>query len=309
MPCADEVWWLQNRQGPECEFFQAVADLGHYGRNPKGTTRQGIYAAAPSGEFLASINTNDADAMADMLTRALEKWKSLSKEKRLREKPLDEKGRTRLEASCPAAGLVLRQYSRDLPREKPQKGWTAKAWNTDTAWFTAEEARSMLPAEPKAGDKHAVPEALVRRLARCQLLDNVRGQTSDYPDRCVSKAGLDVEVVSVEGDLVTVKLTGATVTLQNGKWPIGGNDDADKSTEQERGYQATLLGKATYDLKKKRFTSFELVAAGMRTGGTQYNVRANDLGAAPLGFVFQLATDSPSDRVAPAFVWAYGWKR
>jgi hypothetical protein len=70
-----------------------------------------------------------------------------------------------------------------------------------------------------------------------------------------------------------------------------------------------LLGKATFDLAKKRFTAFELVAAGLRKGGTQYNGRPDDLGEHAIGFVFQLAGDSPSDRVAPAFVWAYRWRR
>lgn len=309
VPCADEVWWLCNRAGPEGEYFVRVADQGHYGKNPKTATRQGIYGAAPSGEFLASINTNNADAMIGMLKKALAKWKELPKEKRLCDKPLDDKGRTRLEAQFPTDGLALRLYSRDLPREEKPKGYFANAWNTDTAWFNAVEARSFLPATPKAGDKHDVPAELVSRLAQCHLLDNVRGQTVAYDEKNVETASMTTEVVAVDGDTVTLRFTGKSRASAKGKWPVRGFDDANNPTEQERSMDVKLLGKATFDLGKKRFTAFELVAAGMRKGGTQYNGRPDDLGEHPIGFVFQLAGDSPADRVAPAFVWAYRWRR
>jgi hypothetical protein len=309
VPCADEVWWLQNRAGPECDYFRAIAEKGHYGGNGKGTTRQGIYAAAPGGEFLASCNTNDPDAMIAMLTKALAKWRELPKEKRLRDAPLDDKGRTRMESQFPADGLALRAWSRDLPRAEKARGYFAHAWNTDTCWFTADEARSFLPTEPTAGATHDVPAALVRRLSRCHLLDNVRGQTMAYDDKNITAASLKVDVVSVDGDTVTLKLSGESKAAAKGRWPVKGFDDADKPSEQERSMELALLGKAVFDLAKKRFTAFELVAAGTRRGGTQYNGRSDDLAPQPIGFAFTLATDSPSDRVAPAFVWAYGWRR
>jgi hypothetical protein len=83
----------------------------------------------------------------------------------------------------------------------------------------------------------------------------------------------------------------------------------DSPTPQKRGFEATLLGRASWDRKRERFTAFELVVAGTRYGGTQYNGRGDDLDRAPMGIVFQLAGERPQDRVAPAFVWDYGWKR
>jgi hypothetical protein len=71
-----------------------------------------------------------------------------------------------------------------------------------------------------------------------------------------------------------------------------------------------LLGTATFDLKKERFLSFELVAVGTRWGATQFNVRSDDLGPAGMGFYFTLAGDSPAERVAPAhFFQVYRWNR
>jgi hypothetical protein len=62
-----------------------------------------------------------------------------------------------------------------------------------------------------------------------------------------------------------------------------------------------LLGKATFDMTKERFLTFELVALGTRWGSTQNNSRRGDLDEAPIGLLFTLAGDSPCERVAPAF--------
>lgn len=310
------MWYLHNQKGPECDLFRAFCEKGHYGGRTKPTnTRQGIYAVAPSGEFLASVNTNDAKAMARMLTKALEAWDALPKERRFMEKPpaADPEGRWRTEKWHPSDGLVLRQFVRDLPREKPgadtqRERYFTKAWNQDFAWFRKAEARSFLPEKPEAGARRDVPEALVRRLARFHLIDIVRGQTSSFPDACVEKAELSVEVTAVEGDVVSIKLAGATTTRQKMSTGVKGYGDMNDPKERERGYEAKLLGRATYDLQKEKFVAFELVAVGSRWGGTLYNGRGDDLDPAPMGIVFTLAGEQPADHVAPAFVWEYGWK-
>jgi hypothetical protein len=91
---------------------------------------------------------------------------------------------------------------------------------------------------------------------------------------------------------------------------VSGSRGARTVTPQKRGYEARLLGRATYDVAKERFLTFELVAVGTRWGGTQFNVRRDDLDPAPMGVLFTLAGDSPWERVAPAFFnEVYGWNR
>ena len=124
VPAADEVYRLQNLQtgtDPECRLFQKFAERGHYGGRP-GTTRQGTYAATPSGVLLASINSNDPKRIADMLQRALAKWQTLSRAERLlpndpRQQVADIK---RPERFYPKDGLVLYVTSRDMPRDAQQ---------------------------------------------------------------------------------------------------------------------------------------------------------------------------------------------
>ena len=314
IPAADEVWLLQHGKGAESELFLKFAEKGHYGGRTRPTdTRQGIYCATPSGEFLSSLNHNDPRRVEAALRQALAAWEAMPREKRLRpEAPAAApEGRFRWETLFPADGLSLRVFVRDLPREGgPKEGdWRTRSWNQDSAWFRKEEARSFLPEKPAKGAVQEVPAALVRRLARCHLLDFVRGQTPVLPDAAVEKAVLRTEVLSVEGDLVVLRLSGETRTVHRGHWAVAGFKDMEKPSEQERGYEATLLGKARFDLAAGRFTEFELVASGDRWGATQYNGRTDDPGPAPMGFVLTLDIADPPLPVAPAQIGAYGWRR
>ncbi len=295
VPAADEVYRLQNpRTGtdPECRLFQKFAELGHY-RQP-GATRQGTYCVTPSGVLLASMNSNDPKRISDMLEKALAKWESLKREERLL--PTDpEKQRGEIKRSerfYPEDGLVLYLTARDMPREaqeaKPaREDWRVFAWNQDFAWFTKSEAKQFVPPEPKVGKKQDLSLPLVHRIACAHLVDNVRGQTAPFEENQVKKARLTAEVTAVDGNVVALRLEGETRTEMSGP--------------RKHGLDMRLLGKATYDLTKARFLTFELVALGSRWGGTQLNGRRGDSDAAPIGILFTLAGDSPCERVAPAF--------
>jgi hypothetical protein len=311
VPAADEVYRLQNGTDTECRFFQKFAEKGHYGSRP-GASRQGTYAVTPGGELLASVNSNNPERIATLLRDALAKWEKLAPGDRL---PAgNPKGQApdlrRAERHYPDGGLVLHVYSRDLPRADEAAGWRGKAWNQDYAWFQKQEARRFLPAEVRVGQKHDVPAPLVRRLARAHLVDNVRGQTRPFDEKHVETARLTAEVKAVDGDVVSLRLDGATRAAAEGTWPVGGLRGGRNATPQKRGYEAALLGKATYDVKAERFLTFELVAVGTRWGATQFNVRRDDPGPAPMGVLFTLAGDGPWERVAPAFFnEVYGWGR
>jgi hypothetical protein len=309
IPAADEVWGLQHVKGPEGEFFRGFSEKGHYGgRTEPSDTRQGLYAVAPSGEFLASINSNDAKAVAGMLRRALDAWKALPAEKRLGpEREASPKDRPRMEARFPEGGAILFVHTRDLPRgDGVGDGPWANAWNRDQAWLRPEDVAAFLPGMREVGATSELPPAMVRRLARCHLVDTVRGQTFPYPDRDVVEAKLKATVISVEGAQVTLRLEGSVTLLQKGRWPINGFRDADSPTEQERRFTGTWRGEARFETKETKLLSFTLVTAGLRHGATQYNGRADDLGPAPLGVVFTLAEEGTAP-VAPAALWEYRW--
>jgi hypothetical protein len=300
VPAADEVYRMQNLQtgtDPECRLFQKFAELGHY-RQP-GATRQGTYCVSPSGVLLGSMNSNDPKRILDLLEKSLAKWETLSRDERLL--PTDPKKQLpdikRPERYYPEDGLVLTVTSRDMPRGEgqPKAGlpkaaradWRETAWNQDFAWFTKAEARQFLPAEPKVGGKQDLPESIINRIACAHLIDNVRGQTNPFNESQIKKARLTAEVTKVDGNTVSLRLEGETSTAVDGP--------------RKHSLDMRLLGSATFDLAKGRFTAFELVAVGVRAGSTQLNGRRNDTDPAPIGILFTLAGDGPCERIAPAF--------
>lgn len=307
MPVADEVWYLHNRKGPECDFFRSFCEEGHYGGRRKPTsTRQGIYCATPGGTFLASVNSTDPRRLEAMLKQAQARWKAMPEAERyMQEAPkAGAADRFRGESNYPEGGLVLRVYTRDLPRdERPRRGWRAAAWNEDFAWFKAQEARAFVPEEHEVGAERRVEAALVRRLARCHFVDNVFGQTRPFRDAEVEQARLTSRVVKLEGAQIHLVLEGATRTSAEGRWHMGGLRFEKK--KMTRGFEARLRGTAVFDTATARFTAFEMVAVGTRWGGTQYNARDDDLDPAPMGVALVLAGDSPAERVTPAHYWSY----
>jgi hypothetical protein len=311
VPVADEVSRLQSQRSADCLFFQEIAEQGHFaGRTQPSRTRQGIYALAPGGAFLASLNTRDPRVMARMLRLALDRFDKLSVAERtgMRRNP----DVWRWERYYPEDGLALKIYSRDLDRgfsSMASFDWRRQAWNQGFAWFTKEEARSFLAESAAVGSVQEVPEPVLRRLTRLHLVDNVRGQVSPFPKEAVDRAQLTSKIVAVEGELILVQFSGETRASLEGSWAVGGFADRDEPEVQKRGMNLRLLGTGKYDRGREAFVELEIVAVGTRFGGTQFNGRGDDLAPAPIGFVLQLAGSSPQDRVAPDFIYHYGWQK
>ncbi len=244
-----------------------------------------------------------------MLKKAHRKWNELSDDQRLRKDDPKKKTKDvhRMEDQYPDDGLVLSVYSRDLNRNVKPSNWKANAWNSDFAWFRRSEARKLLPERLEQGQEHRVPKKIVHRLARFHLIDNVRGQTRPYPSEAVRKARLTSRVLDTDGSRVTIRFTGTTKTRLTGTWSVCGFDDRNQPKERERGYHANLRGKAVYNRTSEAFETFELLAAGRRWGGTQYNGRCKDLEPAPMGVYFTFAENTSEQKVAPAFFWKYQW--
>jgi hypothetical protein len=254
------------------------------------------------------VNTRSAERVALMLREALAGWEELGTQERTRALELDDDtaappvqglGAERF----PEDGLVLRVVSRDLPRASQAADWRADAWNMDHAWFQRDEARALLPAELVPGARGEAPVALVQRLARLHFVDNVRGQTLAFAAEDVGLARLEVEVVALAEGGCELRLEGETRAAAEGVWPVRGFDDAQSPGPQRRGVSTRLVGRASFDVARERFSAFELVALGERFGGTQYNGRGDDLEPAGIGFALTLA--AADERVAPAHYWRY----
>jgi hypothetical protein len=284
------------------EFFWKIAKQRPEDR---AVPTQGIYVMTPGGKLLGfRQRDHDPDSIAKLLSQALDQWKALGRKERLgasAPRPIGAAS-SRPERRLPEGGLILELFVRDLPRKTgPVAPEFAAMWNRDFAWFTREEVRSMIPQGHRLGERHRVPDKLVRRLARLHLLDSVRGINDARPfgEQHVEKAEMFMDVVKVEGDVLSLRIEGATRAVEP---PLADARGSDRPDEKERGYEARLLGRATFEGRLGRFTSFALVAIGPRWGGRGYahSMRQGDLEPQPMGFALRMLPPSePVERAVP----------
>lgn len=280
---ADEVWGLEHLDTPGPRFFQAFGKKVPPAQWPNGSTKQGIYAMTAEGDYLgAHFARHSKDETLVLLTNALQKWEEISKERGLTPQPIPRRGKHTWDGGGVAAragggagkdaALILQVNSRDLPRADGKFAGPLEyrtAWNQNWLDFKAEEMAAFLP---KSGARAEVPPAVFHKLAREALIDNVRGQTGTWPESSIQKAVFHSEPISTAGDLQTVRFDGAF-----------------RAADADRSFDGKLYGKAVYNTRLGRFTHFELVAAGVRTGGTGHaNFRTVGEGASALGVSFIL---------------------
>lgn len=286
-----------------------------------GETRQGIYAIAPSGVLLAQaqddVFAGPALAALDAMRRGLKAWERLSEEERYLAEPegFAEEEREAGDFAFPEEGLVLYESLRDLPRKDPtpaeiedMKQFAAHTWNQDTVWYRKDEARRFLPADPKPGERYAVPEPLVMRLATCHLVDSIRNLVLPFEAKDVETARLDGTVLTVEEGEVTARLSGRVRTVCRGVWTVGDFAE-DPPRPHTRGIDVEILGYLRYDTRAGRFTRFDVAAVGTRWGGITSNGRYNNLNPTPIGFAFAIKEVKHwTDRFAPSRIYGYVWE-
>ncbi len=293
VPTTDEVWLLQNGKSPECKLFQKMAANGHY--RTKNKTKQGMYVCTPGGEFLASVNSNNPDRVMAMMREGLQAWNALKPDQRIEVDASIEKPDRRAEASEPDDGLILAVYARDLPDTLDPNSQAGEKWNRDTAWFSKQEALELIPGKREVGQSLKFPQPLVNRLVALHLVDAVKGQTEHYASEDVQDSEIVATITDVASDTVTMELAGKTT--------VGTTRSTRRSSPH--GVATRLLGRAEFDLKKLKFTQFEIVALGRRWGHTRFNFRREENRESnPIGFVLQLAPEDEPP-IVPAFYWAY----
>ncbi len=297
VPVADEVYMLypedphnleRVKDEPAHQLFKRFGESMPKGDWNHPGTKQGIYLMGPDGEYLEgrfAAGSDPAD-IARRIERALERWEKLRKEKKYANKPVPALGE-QLPPEVEGKPMVLRVSLRDLkslerPAATPRwragafddsnwAGFMQWAWNQN--WIAFDEPAAWIP---KGKDEQPVADALVKRLCREVLVDNVRGQAPHWTREHVKRAELFVRRV---GD--------------SEPWLLEYRGSAQMDAG-EQGYEATLVGEAQWDSKARRFVRFELVALGLRRGAWQFNQRERDKGPAPMGVALRLFEEPPA---------------
>ena len=279
-----------------------MANKGHYRR--VGGSRQGIYICSPGGKLLASINSLNPDDVLKTINNGLDKWNDLPSSERHLPENYKPQAMHRWEDSYPEKGLVLKSAKADVFTDPPMQSERGDRWNMDYVWFSKNEARLWLPPDPKKGDTYQLPTILKDRLFRFHMVDNVRGQTLPFAPQEIKEAHVQVKVIKQKKSNIQFKISGTSRAVAKGPWLLGENDWR-PTHELDHSMETNLLGNATYDLELETFTEFEMVVLGKRRGKTQYNGRRSSPDTGRVGFLYSLAENQPSDRIAPAFVDLY----
>src|SRR5262245_36199845 len=228
-------------------------------------TAGGEVVAPPlrSGDTGGPDGTNNPFA-PKRLRAALEKFKQLSPEKRtasIEELPSSWKGKAL--AKPPAEGIILKQYNRSFHKEADGKMHPdGLVLHHDSLWMTKTERQSLVPDQPRVGDSYTVPAFLVSRLgvhhASAWGANAVRISATPKP-------ALTLTVEDASPDQVRLRLQGSLQTSEYvGSLKIGIID-----------YQ--VCGCLHYDVKKKTFSRFDMVAVGDVTMTESYPPKGRTL--------------------------------
>ena len=209
--------------------------------------------------------------------------------------------------AMPPGTMVVRVFNRHLGREKDgslryviAEDYVAGSGKADVErfsmaqndfmWVPEKEWRSLVPADPRAGDRCDVPATFALRLLRYHLVP-CRGFTEGAAfTRSRADAGrLTLTAQDVTPEKLVLRLEGSANLKESGR-------------EEPSVYEPALLGTLEYDRTKKHFTRFDLVALGTASGLPRdaNGVITPRKGPYPLGIAFELvASPTPAERLHP----------
>jgi hypothetical protein len=259
----------------------------------------GKFLERMAGHFAneTAVVTPNARILSASPEEGLAKWEKLPEADR---KTLEDFGRydPKLDPVPPPGGLILRVFARGLARApdgrlevyRNPKAHLSREAGRDFLWMTRAEWQSLVPAEPRPGQRRAVPAPLVDRVCRRYLIDLVRvggeGGPRGRADTLHEELTLTVE--SADADRVRLRLDGSAAFRTHG--PEHGAPGKEGRADAFR-----LLGFLDYEARKQAFTRFDVVALS-ETGHFDEAARK----VLPLGVAFELTRgDTPADRTRP----------
>jgi len=206
----------------------------------------------------------------------------------------------------PANGLIVRGYCTYLRQDEKKRivraseyyykenpdRWKAET-QSDLLWLTEAEWKSMIPENPKVGDRSEVAKAIQKRFYSTIGIDYMEGSVNSLPTR---KSTMSVTVEKVDAQTVVLRLDGHA--------DLGKEFDLElRSKANSRGSELRVLGTVHYDRKKQTITRFDVVGVGKAWGNKMdYTSREIRLGQYPwmYGIAWELVSgDAPQDRIPP----------
>jgi hypothetical protein len=228
----------------------------------------------------------------------------------------------------PPGGLVLTIYDRPLGRSAGEPGASATEaryhlpegddfdglrthaphGQRSSLWLTAEECRSLVPANPQKGQTYPVSGKLAKRIWLYGLVPQslwvVEGTW--LPDS-VREGNLQITVEDVSAQTLRLRMHGSVLLVGKSGHKENGVDKVEKR------YDARLEGLLEYDQAKKKITRWDMAALGDYCGewfaGQKRWQAATPEAPMALAFAFELDQTAyqlpPEQRRPRSFIHAY----
>ena len=230
--------------------------------HPKSSgTGNALLAATASGKHLIHPGHR--------IDRALAEWNKLPENERkpgaVQVERLSEKdgGAHWLYEQAPGM-LIAKVYTRPLMRNAKGEvsfgargnipGLTDLGW--DHLWLTEVEWKSLLPANPRVGDKVPVPGPLVDRMVRNHIVLEIQGATCAHAAAQILSRNMTLTVEDVSSAGVALRLDGSVLLAH----PPSKGVEVNKNVGY--GFDGKYLGYLNYNATKKAFDRFDVVAFG-----------------------------------------------
>src|SRR5262249_13912897 len=176
-------------------------------------------------------------------------------------------------------------------KENPDR-WLAET-QSDLLWVTESEWKSLIPADPKPGDRSEVAPAIQKRFYSTIGIDYMEGSVSALPTR---KTTMSLTVQRVDEQTLVLRLDGYA--------HLGKEFDIKlRSEPNSRGCELRVFGSVHYNRAKQAITRFDVVGVGQAWGNQMNSVRPEvRLDRYPWMYAIacELVTgDAPQDRIPP----------
>jgi hypothetical protein len=164
----------------------------------------------------------------------------------------------------------------------------------DVMWLLEDEWKSLIPADPKRGDRLPLPEAVKKRMLLWHLTNRTFCVGIAWEEKDIRSENLRLTVEEVT-PVLRLRLEGTVLLKMDG----GPEDTKIFWGRSEHGYDTRVLGFLNYDPAKNRFTRFDILSIGDYWGGDAEGARRN-VGRLPLGICFELPSkDDIRDQSLP----------
>jgi hypothetical protein len=313
IPVALNLQVESDRQDAQGEFFRQInkTPFPETNKMPYFTGASGrIHGLTASGKFLCKHTPGAICRDCDPAT-ALQGWNDLPDSQR---KPgaiqVGSAGKSDPKIpGPPEGGLILQVYESRLAgdlkgelrrREKHETfSWGAYEPGRDQVWLSQTEWKTLVPPERKKGTRYSLPAAVASRMM-ARLTDWSEANGAHWQPEHVRSYDLTLTVEDVSATAIRVRLEGSvrlahdapieSVRYHSALRPLHHPDP--KAFAR---YDGQMLGYLSYDLDKKAFTRFDVVALGEYVGPLLNPYRNDDkqsfylIKPCPLGVSFGIA--------------------